>query len=155
MGGKRPVLQGFSDRHVHIILEVFQELQQAIPGFEARNSAFGGLEFAQATLFHLQVQLDVMMCRGGGFVSQQQSDDHDIDIRLEQAQGRGVPEGVRRNSAVFQGWTALDGSLHRLLQPLDHAPTGQALTKAVVKNERGGILGSLGQVVSQLAEYGF
>jgi hypothetical protein len=114
-----------------------------------------GLEFAQATLFHLQVQLDIMMGRGGGFVSQQQSDDHDIDICLEQAHGRGVPEGVRRNRAVFQGWTALDGSLHRLLQSLDHAPTGQALTKAVVKNKRGGILGSLDQVVSQLAEDGF
>jgi len=49
MGGERPVLQGFADRHVHIILEVFQELQQAIPGFEARNSAFGGLDRAASS----------------------------------------------------------------------------------------------------------
>ncbi len=70
-------------------------MEELVGRFEARGFAFWGLEFAQAALFHLQIQLDVMVGGGGRLVTQQQGDDHDIDIGLEQTQGGGVTEGVR------------------------------------------------------------
>ena len=90
-----PYLQGNSAAHVPIILEALQEVQESVGGFEAIGSYAGRLELTQAALFHLEVQLDVVMRGRWRFMAQQQGNDHDIDVGLEQAQGRGMAEGVR------------------------------------------------------------
>jgi hypothetical protein len=44
-------------------------------------------------------------------MTQQQGNDHDIDVGLEQAHGCGMAEGVRRNPSAFEGGTMQGGLL--------------------------------------------
>ena len=67
-----PFSKGFSAVHVRIISELFQDRQEAVRRFEAFGLVFRRLEFAQATLFHLHVQFDVVVRGGWRFMSQQQ-----------------------------------------------------------------------------------
>jgi len=97
-----------------MISELFQDCRETVRRFEALRLAFRRLEFPQAALLHLQVQFDVVVRGGWRFMAQQQRDDHDVNVRLQQAHGRGVADGVRRDGVGFERGAVLGSPLHDL-----------------------------------------
>ena len=90
-----------------------ENAKRLISGFESMpQRAVGESEFLQRLLFHLQIQLDVLVSGRRRRMAQQERNDGDIHFGLEQVHRSGVAQRMGRDAPTAQRRTSWNGSSH-------------------------------------------